>query len=69
MISSSFNWTHDQADLLRRAARCAPLWGGHQAKPRSMNVVCLLQEAVAWCCAGLNHASRRSRNYVSAKSI
>ena len=26
-ISSSFNWSHDQADLLRRAARCAPLWG------------------------------------------
>ena len=27
MISSSFNWTHGQADLLRRAAKCAPLWG------------------------------------------
>lgn len=27
MISSNFNWGQDQADLLRRAARCAPLWG------------------------------------------
>jgi hypothetical protein len=27
MISSSSNWSEDQADLLRRAARCAPLWG------------------------------------------
>jgi hypothetical protein len=28
MISSSFNWTHGQADLLRRAAKCAPPLGG-----------------------------------------
>lgn len=27
MISSSFSWNLGQADLLRRAARCAPLWG------------------------------------------
>ena len=27
MISSNFNWSQGQADLLRRAARCAPLWG------------------------------------------
>ena len=27
MISSSFNWSRGQADLLRRAAKCAPLWG------------------------------------------
>ena len=27
MLSNSFNWTQSQADLLRRAARCAPLWG------------------------------------------
>ena len=27
MISSSLNWIQSQADLLRRAARCAPLWG------------------------------------------
>ena len=27
MISSNFNWGQDRADLLRRAARCAPLWG------------------------------------------
>ena len=27
MISSNFNWSQGQADLLRRAARCAPLRG------------------------------------------
>ena len=32
------NWSHDQAEFLRRGASCAPLWG-HQAKPRSTNAV------------------------------
>ena len=27
MINNTLSWTQDQADLLGRAARCAPLWG------------------------------------------
>jgi hypothetical protein len=51
-ISSSFNWSHDQADLLRRAARCAPIWGA-SGKTAFYERGCLLTtDQSSTACAG-----------------
>lgn len=53
MISSNFNWSQGQADLLRRAARCAPLWGA-TGKTAFYERGCLLL-------GGLPHSLARDR--------